>query len=63
MTGADVRAELWQVVAGRRPGPLSAEEVVVLDSTGTALQDAAAAALVYERAIKRGTALSVELAT
>lgn len=49
----DVRAELWEVVTGRRPGRVSADEVVVFDSCGTALQDVAAAATVYERALER----------
>ena len=49
-----VRAELGQVVAGQRRGRLAADETIVFDSTGTALQDAAAAAVVYEHAIARG---------
>ncbi|HET6341457.1 MAG TPA: ornithine cyclodeaminase family protein, partial [Gemmatimonadota bacterium] len=53
MTRADVHAELGQVVAGLRPGRRSADETVVFDSTGTALQDAALAGLVYERAVAR----------
>jgi alanine dehydrogenase len=47
----DVHAELWEVVAGRKPGRLSAEEVTVFDSTGVALEDVAAAAVVYQRAV------------
>jgi ornithine cyclodeaminase/alanine dehydrogenase-like protein (mu-crystallin family) len=50
----DVRAELGQIIAGQRVGRTNAEEIVVFDSTGTALQDTAAAALVYEQAIARG---------
>jgi alanine dehydrogenase len=57
---ADVRAELWEVVTGRRPGRISAEEVVVFDSSGTALQDVAAAATVYERALQRQSLRVVE---
>jgi alanine dehydrogenase len=53
MTRADVRAELGEVVAGRKRGRLSDDEIVVFDSTGTALQDVAAAAAVYEKAILR----------
>lgn len=45
-----VRGELGEVVIGTKPGRLSDDEVIVFDSTGTALQDVAAAALVYERA-------------
>lgn len=50
----DVHAELGEIVAGRKPGRASKEEITVFDSTGTALQDVAAAAAVYERAIKQG---------
>ena len=53
MTRADVRAELGEVVAGKKRGRLNDEEIVVFDSTGTALQDVAAAAAVYERAVLR----------
>ena len=61
MTRDGVHAELGQIVAGKRPGRESEEEVIVFDSTGTALQDAAAAAVVYEKAIRsgRGTALAL----
>ena len=59
----DVRAELADVVSGGKKGRLSAQEVVVFDSTGTALQDVAAAALAYERARSSGAGLSIALAT
>ena len=54
MTRDDVRAELGAVVAGRKIGRLHDDEIVVFDSTGTALQDVAAAAAVYERAVAAG---------
>jgi len=63
MTPAAVPAELGQVVAGRRSGRTSAAEITVFDSTGTAVQDAAAAALVYERARAKGLGIPVELAS
>jgi alanine dehydrogenase len=50
MRPTDVHAELGEIVAGRKPGRTSTEEITVFDSTGTALQDVAAAAAVYERA-------------
>jgi alanine dehydrogenase len=53
MTRDDVRAELGEVVAGKKPGRLRDDEIVIFDSTGTALQDVAAAAAVYEKAIQR----------
>ena len=49
-----VRAELSDVVVGVKPGRLLAAEIVVFDSTGLAVQDAAAAAMAYERAIEAG---------
>lgn len=57
----DVHAELADVVAGRRPGRQRADEVIVFDSTGTALQDVAVAQVVYRRAVDIGVGLSVDL--
>jgi alanine dehydrogenase len=54
MAAGSVHAELGQVVAGQRAGRTSEEEIFVFDSTGTALQDVAAAALVYQRAVETG---------
>jgi ornithine cyclodeaminase/alanine dehydrogenase len=50
----NVHAELGEVVAGKKPGRTSTEEITIFDSTGTALQDVAAAILVYERAASQG---------
>jgi len=50
---SSVYAELGELVAGKKPGRTSREEITIFDSTGTALQDAAAAAVVYERAVKQ----------
>jgi alanine dehydrogenase len=54
--------ELGQIVAGRLPGRGSATETIVFDSTGMALQDVAAAAAVYERALAAGRGTPVHLA-
>jgi ornithine cyclodeaminase/alanine dehydrogenase-like protein (mu-crystallin family) len=61
MSRSDV-AELGQIVAGRLPGRRSAAETIVFDSTGMALQDVAAAAAVYERALAAGRGIPVHLA-
>lgn len=53
LTRAAVHAELGELVAGTRPGRVSRDEITVFDSTGTAVQDVAAAAVVYERALER----------
>ena len=58
----DVHGELAEVVAGRKPGRTGPGETFVFDSTGTALEDVAAAAAVYEKAVARGRGLSVDLA-
>ena len=42
------------MIAGKAVGRRSAEEIVVFDFTGTALQDVAAAALAYGNALARG---------
>jgi len=54
MGADDVWGELGAVLTGAKPGRTSDEETFVFDSTGTALQDAAAAALVYRRALSEG---------
>ena len=54
MRAADVRAELGEVIVDPGRGRRAAPEIVVFDSTGVALQDVAAAALVYEAALERG---------
>ena len=61
MSVDDVRAELGSVVAGRVAGRRDATEIVVFDSTGSALQDVAAAAVVYERAVANGRGIQVDL--
>ena len=47
MTTEHVHAELGEIVAGRKPGRASDEEITVFDSTGTGLQDVAAAIAAY----------------
>ncbi|HXI32619.1 MAG TPA: ornithine cyclodeaminase family protein [Gemmatimonadales bacterium] len=61
MTREDVAAELGAIVAGRAPGRTTAEQVFVFDSTGMALQDVAAAVVVYERARKTRRGVKVRL--
>ncbi len=62
LTREQVHAELGEVVAGRRPGRTRADEITIFDSSGTALQDVAAAVAVYEqaRATGRGTEASLD---
>ena len=61
MTEGDVHGELSAVVAGRIRGRTNDDETFIFDSTGTALQDVAAAVLIYRRAQAAGVGVSVVL--
>jgi len=61
MRAADIRAELGDVIVDPARARRRNEEIVIFDSTGVAIQDVAAAALVYERASSDGIGMSVEL--
>ena len=61
LTRAAVHSELAEVLTGRRPGRQSDQEITIFDSTGTALQDVAAAALVYEKAVAKGKGVRLSL--
>jgi alanine dehydrogenase len=60
-TREEVHAELADVVVGRRPGRTRDGEITVFDSSGTALQDVAAAVAVYEKARATGRGTEVKL--
>jgi alanine dehydrogenase len=59
MTTSDVHAELADVIIGRKPGRTAADEVIVFDSTGTAIQDVASAVWIYKRAKAKNLCLSI----
>jgi alanine dehydrogenase len=61
MTAADVHAELGQLVTGLRRGRRNADEITVFDSTGTGIQDVAAASRAYELALTQGAGLACAL--
>lgn len=52
MMQKDVYAELADIVAGRRPGRSNDEEIFIFDSTGTGLQDVAAAIAAYRSHVR-----------
>jgi alanine dehydrogenase len=54
MRAEQIHAELGEVITGRAAGRVSRDEIIIFDSTGTALQDVAAAAAVYEKAMQSG---------
>jgi alanine dehydrogenase len=62
LTKEDVHAELGDVISGKRAGRTSEDDTIIFDSTGTALQDVAAAAIVYEKAVRSGLGCFLNLA-
>ncbi|MCB0051310.1 MAG: hypothetical protein KDE24_17395, partial [Caldilinea sp.] len=56
-----VAGELAEVVTGALAGRRSTDEITLFKSVGLALQDAMAAALVYQRAIDAGIGQIVDL--
>jgi ornithine cyclodeaminase/alanine dehydrogenase-like protein (mu-crystallin family) len=61
MRREQVHGELSDLVTGRRPGRTRPDEITIFDSTGVALEDVAAAIVVYERARATGRGTEVEL--
>jgi ornithine cyclodeaminase len=53
--------EVGEVLAGTRPGRTSPDEITVYKSTGHAVEDAATARLVYDRARAEGVGVSLPL--
>jgi alanine dehydrogenase len=62
MRKEDVYAELCEIVAGQKIGRVADDEIIVFDSTGVAIEDAVAAAAVYERAIADGIGTDFDFA-
>ncbi|HEX2651444.1 MAG TPA: ornithine cyclodeaminase family protein [Burkholderiales bacterium] len=58
MRRESVYAELGEVVAGLKPGRTRNEEIILFDSTGTGLQDVAAAIAAYRKAIEENAGTS-----
>jgi alanine dehydrogenase len=54
-------AELGEIIIGEKPGRTDDGEITVFKSNGLAIQDAAAAHLVYQQAMKAGIGTQVEM--
>ena len=63
VTRTDVHAELAELVSGAKPGRVDEAAITLFDSTGTALQDVAAAAAIFRKAIDAGRPHAVALGT
>jgi alanine dehydrogenase len=53
--------EIGEVIAGRKPGRQSPDELTLYKSTGLAVEDAATARLVYDRALAEGVGVRLPL--
>jgi alanine dehydrogenase len=53
--------EIGEVIAGTRPGRIAPDQLTVYKSTGHAVEDAAAAQIVYQRALEEGAGQRVAL--
>ena len=56
-----IHAEIGEVLAGAKPGRSSADEITLYKSVGIAIQDVAAAHLVYRKALERNVGSHVEI--
>lgn len=61
ITREGVHADLGEIVAGHKTGRENDAQTIVFDSTGVALSDVAAAALVYQRAVAAGRGAAIRL--
>jgi ornithine cyclodeaminase/alanine dehydrogenase-like protein (mu-crystallin family) len=61
MTADDVEADLAELVTGRRTGRLREDDITIFDSTGTAIEDVAAAVSIFERARSAGAGTPIIL--
>ncbi|HVF35359.1 MAG TPA: ornithine cyclodeaminase family protein [Candidatus Saccharimonadia bacterium] len=61
MAAGDIHGELAQLVSGRVVGRTRDDEIFVFDSTGTAIEDLAAATMLYERARGSGVGIWIDL--
>jgi len=57
-----IYGELGEIIAGKKVGRASDEEITIFDSTGLAIQDAVTAKLAYEKALKAGLGIRLNLA-
>ena len=56
-----IYASLGEIIGGNKPGRTNDEMITVFDSTGLAIEDIAAAGMVYRKAMQNGTGVSFNL--
>ena len=61
VTTSHVHTTLGEILSGRRPGRTDPKTITLFDSTGMGLQDVAAAAAIYRRALQAGVGTRLTL--
>jgi len=61
ITTDHIHAELGEIVLGRKPAREKDEEITLFKSVGLAIQDAATAKLVYDKALEAGIGTAIDL--
>jgi len=61
ITESHFYAELGEIIVGHKQGRVNDKEITLFKSNGLAIQDAATAKLVYEKALKAGIGIQVEI--
>jgi alanine dehydrogenase len=61
ITENSIHAEIGEVLAGTKPGRTSADEITLYKSVGIAIQDVAAAHLIYHKALEKKVGTEVEI--
>ena len=61
ITENSIHAEIGEVLAGTKPGRTSAAEITLYKSVGIAIQDVAAAHLIYHKALEKKIGTEVEI--
>lgn len=59
----DIVGEIGDIITGQKQGRTSPDDITLFDSTGLAIQDVAAAHVIYENAVERGFGTSFKLAS
>ena len=61
ITHAHFYAELGEIITGKKPGRTDDKQITLFKSNGLAIQDAATAKLVYEKAIAEGIGVNIDI--
>jgi alanine dehydrogenase len=61
ITANSLHAEIGEVLAGKKPGRTSSDEITLYKAVGIAIQDVATAHLVYRKALERNVGTNIEV--